>query len=176
MTYWLVGEEPWRNRRGGKVTPVELEIPVPTATQLSNEVANQEVSHLLDNVPTELDSVDSNASTWLLADCTTKNEDDRSRRFDALLRTKKMAAENHSDERGGAITTHINGIHKSLIRHQSVKDSSCKTCQVQTGDMGRHGLPTNRYSSAPIIAAVSPYHRDSSPSFPLRTTSPQSCA
>lgn len=177
VTYWLVGEEPWRNRRGGKITPAESETPGPAAPQPSAEVANQEIPRLLDNVPSsEHDSVDSTASTWLLADCPTLKEDDHSKRFDSLLRPNKTILENHVEDRNGVINTHVNGIHKSLIRHQSVKDSSCKTCQVQTSDNRRQRLPTTRYSSAPIIAAVSPYHRDSSPSIPLRTTSPQSCA
>lgn len=182
MTYWLVGEEPWRTRRSflSAVEPetTTLPPPPPAAAPAVDPVAH-EIPLMLDNVqsPSELDPIDTSPSTWLLADCPIIPEGDALPEYELNMTLQlNNGVDMNFDDMNNCTLGHYQSP-KSLLRQQSAKDKSCKTCTSQIQEYGskRQRLMSPRYRSAPIITANSAYHRDSSPTIPLRTTSPQSC-
>lgn len=180
MTYWLVGEEPWRTRRAGRLSIIEPETPtIPQPATVTDPVAH-DIPLMIEKVqsPAELDPIDTSSSTWLLADCPVIPEGDQPPEYEPkIIPQLNNGVDMSFDDRNNCTLGHYQSP-KSLIRQQSIRDSSCKTCQNQNqGNSSKrhHRLMSPRYSSAPIITANPTYHRDSSPAVPLRTTSPQSC-
>ena len=194
MTYWLVDEEPWRTRR--RLSIIEPEptsaSPQPPAPQPSLSPSNyhtepmvHEVPRMLDNIPHQLDEspcelepVDSSPSTWLLADenCPAIAENESFHQMVIPNGLDCMVDGDDNDKENPVGSYVISPMHVarrlSNIHNQS-DSSSFKGCQVvEQGDDIKRPLQSPRYRSAPIITS---YHRDSSPSIPLRTTSPQSC-
>ena len=176
MTYWLVGEEPWRTRRG-HVSTIEPEIPTITQSTVVDPVTH-EIPLMIEKVQSssELDPIDTNPSTWLLSDCPVIPEGDQPPEYELNIPQLNNVVDMSFDDRNNCTVGHYQSP-KSLIRQQSTRESSCRTCtQNQENSSKRHQrMMSPRYRSAPIITANQTYHRDSSPTVPIRTTSPQSC-
>lgn len=174
MTYWLVGEEPWRTRHG-RLSTIEPETSIVSQAPVADPVAH-DIPRMLDNVqqPSEMDAIDTSPNTWLLADCPAIPEGDRPTEYDSKIQQLSSRVDMNFEDRSNGSVNHYQSPN-SLIRQQSARDKSCKTCQIQGNNSKRERLMSPRYSSAPIITANSSYRRDSSPTVPLRTTSPQSC-
>lgn len=180
MTYWLVNEEPWRTRRRlSLIEPEQAPQPPPLPSYHTDTVVH-EVPRMLENIPqldemespTEMEPVDSSPSTWLLADCPVIGENEQYHQMIIPNRLDCMDIGDDNDKEnpiGNYVISpkHVARRLSSNINHQS-DDSSFKD---QNDDIKRP-LQSPRYRSAPIITS---FHRDSSPSIPLRTTSPQSC-
>lgn len=131
MTYWLVGEEPWRTRR--QMSHLELQ-ETHTEPIVVMENTDRAIVHHLNNnpdpiLPSEMmDPIDSSSTTWLLAN------DDISRH------------NNHHqiiinpDE----ITGPMSPSKQSLCNNNSSVSSS--------NTSGKHLLQSPRYRSAVVIA------------------------
>ncbi|XP_046651148.1 guanylate cyclase 32E-like isoform X2 [Daphnia pulicaria] len=173
MTYWLVGEEPWRTR-GGRLTAIEAETSsIPSEPLVVDQPAPREIPLMLDNVqsPTELDPIDTSPSTWLLGDCPATPEEDYESKVPQLNNGVDISFKN---ERNHCSFGHYQNP-VPLTRQPSIIETPCKTCQIQGNICNPQRMMTTHYRSTPIIASNPTYHRDSSPSIPLRTTSPQPC-
>ena len=188
MTYWLVDEEPWRTRRRLSVIepePVSMSSqppPQPIPTAYRTEPVVHEVPCMLDHIPQldepslELEPVDSSPSTWLLADencpAIAKNES-----FHQMVIPNGLDCmdgdDNDKENPIGSYVISPMHVARQLSNIHNQSDASFKGCHIgDQGDDIKRPLQSPRYRSAPIITS---YHRDSSPSIPLRTTSPQSC-
>lgn len=178
MTYWLVGEEPWRTRRSCLTTiePETTTLPQPQSTPVVDSTV-RELPLMLDTTQTttELDPLDTSPSTWLLADCPVIPEGDQLPEYEPKLPQLNNGVDMKFDDRNNCTLGHYQSPN-SLIRQQTTRDKSCKTCTSQIHENGGklQRLMSPRYRSAPIITANSTF-RGSSPTIPLRTTSPQSC-
>lgn len=173
MTYWLVGEEPWRTR-SGRLSATEAETP-PTSSEplVVDQPTPCEIPLMLDNVQssTELDPIDTSPSTWLLGDCPVTPEVDYESKMPQLNNGIDISFKN---ERNHCSFGHYQNP-VPLTRQQSIIDNPCKTCQIQGNICNPQRIMTTHYRSAPIITSNPTYHRDSSSTIPLRTTSPQPC-
>lgn len=174
MTYWLVGEEPWRTRRS-RLSLIEPE--VPTVTQQSAQPATESVALdiplNLENSSPEMDPVDVTANTWLLSDCPVISESPQLPEYEPkIAQLLNNGVDMNFDDKNNCSVNHYHN--KSQLRQQLTRGRSCKICQSQESN-GTKRLISTRYRSAPIITANGAFHRDSSPTIPLCTTSPQSC-
>ena len=184
MTYWLVDEEPWRTRRRlSIIEPEPSASPQLPPSAYHTEPVVHEVPRMLDNIPqldespSELEPVDSSPSTWLLADenCPAIAENESFHQMVIPNGLDCMDGDDNDKENpvGSYIISPMHVARRLSNIHNQSDSSSFKGCQVgDQGDDIKRPLQSPRYRSAPIITS---YHRDSSPSIPLRTTSPQSC-
>ena len=175
MTYWLVGEEPWRTRRS-RLSLVVPEIPTVnhSSTHPGEESVALDIPLNFENSSPEMDPVDTSPNTWLLSDCPIISDSHHSPEYESKI-TQLINDEvdmNFGDRNHCPVNNYNSS--KSQLRQQLTRGRSCKSCQSQENN-GTKRLISTRYCSAPIIATNGTFHRDSSPTIPLCTTNPKSC-